>query len=174
MAYPLLCQTTSALVLGVAEEFDDTLLIGGETVKPMLARSDPKPFLHLSWPRFPLQLRYAQTVSSPKPGVLVSGIDVPSDLTGDLPHECGPLGQEALAAGDPGGRLPRGDLCSSSRLVVLLRNIQTVVAGGYVLWPALGPTMRPVVESAFSSFTIYRNACIRTGALLDFLRHGCG
>lgn len=30
--YPLLRETTSTLVLGVAEEFDDTLLVGSETV----------------------------------------------------------------------------------------------------------------------------------------------
>ena len=30
--YPLLRQTTSALVLGVSEEFDDTLLVGSKTV----------------------------------------------------------------------------------------------------------------------------------------------
>jgi hypothetical protein len=30
--YPLLRETTGTLVLGVAEEFDDALLVGGETV----------------------------------------------------------------------------------------------------------------------------------------------
>lgn len=30
--YPLLRETTSTLVLGVAEEFDDALLVGSETV----------------------------------------------------------------------------------------------------------------------------------------------
>jgi hypothetical protein len=39
-------------------------------------------------------------------------IDVPSDLTGDLPDESSALGQETLPPGDAGGRSPGGDLCT--------------------------------------------------------------
>ena len=49
----------------------------------------------------------AQPLVPPPPIV----IDVPSDLTGDLPDESGALGKEALPPGDPGGRSPGGDLC---------------------------------------------------------------
>lgn len=29
--YPLLCETAGALVLGISEQLDDTLLVGGKT-----------------------------------------------------------------------------------------------------------------------------------------------
>jgi hypothetical protein len=38
-------------------------------------------------------------------------VDVPSNLTGNLPHESSALGQEALPPRDPRGRGPGGDLC---------------------------------------------------------------
>jgi hypothetical protein len=36
VTYPLLRETTGTLVLGVSEEFDDTLLVWGESVQVML------------------------------------------------------------------------------------------------------------------------------------------
>jgi hypothetical protein len=103
--YPLLRQTTSTLVLGVSEEFDDTLLVGSKAaarVSVVLrggaggarARGEA---LRSAGPRNPQKkLR-----------------NVPGDLTGDLADELGALGQETLPPRDPGGRSPGGDLCCS-------------------------------------------------------------
>lgn len=42
----------------------------------------------------------------------------------------------------------------------------------YALWPALGPTMRPVTLLALRIDTL--ETCVRTRLLFDFLGHGGG
>jgi len=37
--YSLLCELTSTLVLAVPEEFDDTALVGGETVELVVSKT---------------------------------------------------------------------------------------------------------------------------------------
>ena len=104
--YPLLRETTGTLVLGVAEEFDDALLVGGKTVA-LLAKA--------SWCRVCKERRrqalHVRIALSSTSSCTSGSLDVPSDLTGDLPDERSALGKEALPPGDPGGRSPGGDLC---------------------------------------------------------------
>lgn len=88
----LLRELTGALVLGVAEEFDNAALVGGEAVDAGLVWS-------WRWDR----VRSAH-------GLAAAGKGVPRNLLHNIPHESGALAEVALGARDTGLHLARGDL----------------------------------------------------------------
>jgi hypothetical protein len=90
---PLLSELARALVLGVAEEFDDATLVGGEAVDARLVES---------WWWRGSRLARGQAV--------VVGKGVPGNLLDNVPHESSALAEVALGARNTGLRLARGDL----------------------------------------------------------------
>jgi len=95
-AEPLLSELARALVLGVAEEFDDATLVGGEAVDAMLVES---------WWWRGSQLARGQAIWE-----VVVGKGVPRNLLDNVPHESSALAEVALGARNTGLRLARGDL----------------------------------------------------------------
>ena len=94
--------------------------------------------------------------------------NVPSNLTGDLPDESGPLGEETLPPRDPSSRGPRGDLCSHNQYGFGGRSRIFFARGNYVRWPALGPTMRPAIGLAMRDIVTRRPFAYQTSASLPW------
>lgn len=109
--YPLLGELTGTLVLGVAEQLDHTLLVGGQSkrvkcVSHMLCPRSSKRAL----PDTILLVRKTGRegwVSEVRGGFVV---DLPGNLLDDVPNESGALAQVALGARDTGLDDARGGL----------------------------------------------------------------
>lgn len=94
VSYPLLGELAGTLVLGVAEQLDHALLIGGKTVRETLVSNDSLIIWH-----YP-ELVYPNWANR----------NLPSNLLDNVTDESGALAQVALGARDAGLDNARGSL----------------------------------------------------------------
>ena len=168
--YPLLCEATGALVLGISEQLDDTLLVRGKT-------NHKSAMFHIVHNRAAAvgsigRIQCASSVFR-RSATLCAGFHVPSNLTSDLPDESSPLGQETLPPRDTGGRGPGGDLCSLRSVNVRSSQSSNFRSWGIRTVAGVGAT------DETCNYVSNARACIasediRTGLLLHFLGHGGG
>jgi hypothetical protein len=99
-------------------------------------------------------------------------VDVPSNLTGNLPHESSALGQEALPPRDPRGRGPGGDLCIA--LSVSVARSRSSASDGELRTVA-GIEADDEACDVLALRNVERGrADVRTRLLLHVFRHGGG